>query len=48
MQVTSKFSVVFTEDMNRDLEEEVTKDEISTALSSMQNGKSPSPDGIIG
>jgi hypothetical protein len=46
LQVVSKFQAVITEDMNKALEEEVTEAEVLAALSSMQQGKIPGPDGF--
>ena len=37
---------MFSEEMNKSLEEEVTKSELKRALSSMQNGKSPGLNGF--
>jgi hypothetical protein len=47
LSVVSKFSSVFIEEMNQSLLEEVSEEELSAALSSMQNRKSPGPDGFI-
>jgi hypothetical protein len=39
LEVVTKFQHVFSKEMNKSLEEEVTKSELKQALSSMQNGK---------
>jgi hypothetical protein len=46
LEVVSKFQLVFSLKMNRDLEEEVTEEKLLVSLSSMKNGKNPGPDGI--
>jgi hypothetical protein len=41
LEVVSKFSVVFSHEMNQDLEEEVSEEELLLHSHSMKNGKSP-------
>jgi hypothetical protein len=46
LAVMAKFQPIFTDEMNQSLIEKVVADEVSSALSSMKSGKSPSPDGF--
>jgi hypothetical protein len=41
-----QITAIFTEEMNQSLEEKVSEEELCAALSSMQNGKSPRPNGF--
>jgi hypothetical protein len=46
LEVVTKFQPIFSREMNLSLEEEVTEVEVHSSLASMQNGKSPGPDGF--